>query len=190
VQKTLEKNQLNCPPVRQGISAACSCFYGPATTRTVSATATVTSYTAGQATHEFAGRPLLRTVAAQCTSPSIYSAVNFETCSSPGIPVKAFKSCALSANDTGSVVVHGIVTNPLTFLPQDCCSACANTLNCFQSFTDPFANLCILEVRTEEDSHSTNRTDDCPLGHTFASFGDTTSAGFLSGHCAQGCIEN
>lgn len=62
-QKILAKNQLNCPPVRQGISAACSCFYGPATTRTVSATATVTSYIAGQATHEFAGRPLLRTVA-------------------------------------------------------------------------------------------------------------------------------
>jgi len=184
----LAKNQINCPPVAQGISTACSCFYGPATTLTVSATTTVTSYI-GQTTHSYTGLPLIRTLAAQCTPISlpIFAAVRFATCGSPGIPVKAFKSCALPVNVTGSEVDHGIITNPLNFIPQDCCSACANTLNCFQSITDPYGNLCILQIRTEE---GTNPTDDCPLGHTFAEFSDVTfgiNAGFLKGHCAQGC---
>ena len=84
---------------------------------------------------------------------------------------------------------------PFTVLSEDCCSACANTLDCFLAYTDASTNTCFLDVRKRRDPTNRNVTTDCPRAHTFARFGSQIGvegggsyySGLLTGHCAQDC---
>ena len=115
----------------------------------------------------------------------IYGNAVYSTCGSPGLPENSYQSCAVP--NTGA--------RPFQFDAGDCCSACANTLNCFEAYSDPATNRCVLDVRTVPDSTNTNTTADCPNRHTYVQFGGAQGpqngvnyySGFINGHCAQGC---
>lgn len=181
----------SCPPVKEAVTSACKCFYPPGPEQTVyqnNTVTTLTSYVTYQ-TVSFNYGPTTRTLAAQCTpgSVSIYGHVIYNTCSSPGIPLSSYTECKVPFNTTTS---HGIITNPYGLDSASCCTACANTLDCFQAFTDSSTNTCILNLRTAKDATNKNVTADCPNGHTFVGFGDLRGSGgqgFIGGHCAQGC---
>lgn len=184
-----KQRDTGCTPVIEGIVSACSCFYGPAATLTTTVPSIITSYAAVSTVTTFPFSPLIKDVAPTCQSPPVYGSAQYATCGSPGIFEGTFESCALPPSRTNSNISHGIVVNPFNFVESDCCTACANTLDCFQALTDPSNNTCILNIRTSQDDKNHNKTPDCPLDHTFASFGDQREGnydtGFIPGHCAQ-----
>ncbi|MCJ1362808.1 hypothetical protein MMC16_001914 [Acarospora aff. strigata] len=128
-----------------------------------------------------------KTEGCYATNVPVYGAASYAICGSPGIPSEQMETCRASSNSTAST--------PFSFDAQECCSACANTLDCFQAYTDPASNTCTLDIRIGSDGSNTNRTADCPNYHTYVQFGEyrgyeyggTYYSGFIGGHCSQGC---
>lgn len=175
-----------CPGVKEAVLSACKCFFPAGPEQTVYVTHTVTTVTsyATQQTVSFNYMPLTRTIAAQCTSAPIYGKASYNICGSRGVPLASYEECKVPFNTT---TIHDVITNPYQLDWAYCCSACYNTLDCFQAFTDYTTNTCILNIRTAKNSN-TNITADCPNGHTFITFAESRSlVGFLRGHCSAGC---
>ena len=121
----------------------------------------------------------------EATSVPVFGSATYAICNSPGLPVAQYVECPVP-------VPAG--ADPFTFDSLDCCSTCANTLDCFQGYTDPVSNTCRLDIRTGYDGVNKNRTADCPNYHTYVIFGNPQDSGFgkypsgfIGGHCAQGC---
>ena len=112
----------------------------------------------------------------------IYGSASYAVCGSGGIPQAQFRSCV--ASPPNSLPANSFDT-------LDCCSLCANTLDCYQAYTDGSTNLCTIEIRIGSNGDNTNRTSDCPNFHTFVIYGDkpaeTNVFGLIAGHCSQGC---
>jgi hypothetical protein len=103
-----------------------------------------------------------------------------------GIPIAQYRTCNASP-------APGLPPNGFDSL--DCCSVCANTLNCYQAYTDSASNTCTLDIRIGSNGDNTNLTPDCPNFHTWVIFGESRGgqgggnypSGFLAGHCSQAC---
>ena len=117
-----------------------------------------------------------------CAATSaVFNSASYAVCGSPGLPVAEYTECSVAVPPN---------SGEFSFDTLDCCSACSDTLDCFQFYTDPISNICRLDIRTGFSGNSTV-TPDCPNHVTNVIFSGVRNgsfpAGFVGGHCARGC---
>ena len=117
--------------------------------------------------------------------PVVFNAATYAICGSNGLPGAEYSECTV-AIPPGS--------GELSFDALDCCSACSNTLDCFQAYTNQISNICRLDIRTGFSDSNSTFAPGCPNHLTTVVFSDPQDngfskfpTGFIGGHCGRGC---